>query len=42
VERFTILTTTANDRVRPYHDRRPVIVAPPDFATWLDAVCPPI
>jgi len=35
-----ILTTTANDRVRPYHDRMPVLLAPPDFATWLDAVCP--
>ncbi len=41
VETVTILTTTANDRVRPYPDRRPVIVAPPDFATWLDAARPP-
>ena len=41
VETFTVLTTTANDRVRPYHDRMPVIIAPPDFATWLDAARPP-
>jgi len=26
---------------RNYHDRMPVIVAPPDFATWLDAARPP-
>ncbi len=41
METCTILTTTANDRVRPCHDRMPVLVAPPDFATWLDAARPP-
>jgi hypothetical protein len=40
VETFSILTTTANDRVRACHDRMPVLVAPPDFATWLDAARP--
>ncbi len=37
----TSSSTTANDRVRPFHDRMPVIVAPPDFATWLDAARSP-
>jgi len=40
VETCTILTTTANDRVRHSHDRMPVIVTPPHFATWLDAAHP--
>lgn len=35
-ETFTILTTDANDVLRPLHDRMPVVVAPADFATWLD------
>jgi hypothetical protein len=42
VETLTILTTTAHDRVRPFHDRMPLIVAPPDFAAWLDAARPPV
>jgi putative SOS response-associated peptidase YedK len=33
---FTILTTAANDPVRPLHDRMPVILDPADHATWLD------
>jgi putative SOS response-associated peptidase YedK len=32
---FTILTTAANDLMRPLHDRMPVIVAPADEAAWL-------
>ena len=36
LESFTILTTAANDLVRPIHDRMPVIVAPEDYARWLD------
>jgi len=32
----TILTTEANDIVRPIHDRMPVIVAPEDYGRWLD------
>ncbi|MBI1902620.1 MAG: SOS response-associated peptidase [Planctomycetia bacterium] len=31
-----ILTTDANDVLRPIHDRMPVIVAPADYALWLD------
>jgi putative SOS response-associated peptidase YedK len=36
VESCTVLTTQANDLVRPLHDRMPVIIAPEDFARWLD------
>ena len=36
LESCTILTTAANDLVRPIHDRMPVIVAPEDYADWLD------
>ncbi len=36
LESCTILTTTANDVVRPIHDRMPVIVAPQDYQRWLD------
>ena len=32
----TILTTTANDLLRPIHDRMPVIIAPESYARWLD------
>jgi putative SOS response-associated peptidase YedK len=32
----TILTTDPNALVRPLHDRMPVILAPADFALWLD------
>ena len=31
----TILTTEANDAIKPIHDRMPVIVNPDDYATWL-------
>jgi len=36
IESFTILTTDANEVLRPLHDRMPVVVAPADFAAWLD------
>ena len=36
LETFTILTTEPNEVLRPIHDRMPVIVAPADFAAWLD------
>ena len=36
LESFTILTTEANALLRPLHDRMPVILAPEDFAVWLD------
>ena len=32
----TILTTEPNDVTRPVHDRMPVILAPSDYALWLD------
>uniref|UniRef100_B8HTB0 Abasic site processing protein n=1 Tax=Cyanothece sp. (strain PCC 7425 / ATCC 29141) TaxID=395961 RepID=B8HTB0_CYAP4 len=32
----TIITTVANDRVRPIHDRMPVILKPEDYDRWLD------
>ncbi len=36
LESCTILTTEANDLLCPFHDRMPVIVAPADYARWLD------
>ncbi len=36
VETFTILTTDANDLMRPLHNRMPVIVDPGNFDLWLD------
>ena len=36
IQSCTILTTDANAVVRPVHDRMPVIVAPANFAAWLD------
>ncbi len=37
--RFTccLITTAANDVVKPFHDRMPAILSPDDYATWLDA-----
>jgi len=35
VESCTIVTTSANQLVRPLHDRMPVILAPDDYAAWL-------
>jgi putative SOS response-associated peptidase YedK len=32
----TIITTQANHQLRPIHQRMPVIVAPQQYATWLD------
>src|SRR5262249_35095164 len=36
LETCTLLTTEANDLVRPIHDRMPVILAPRCHAEWLD------
>lgn len=36
LETCTILTTDANDLLRPLHIRMPVIVEPADYAAWLD------
>ena len=35
VESCTLLTTEANDLVRPLHERMPVLLDPDDFADWL-------
>lgn len=37
IETCTILTTDANDLMKPIHDRMPVILAPADHDVWLDA-----
>jgi putative SOS response-associated peptidase YedK len=36
VDSCTIITTDANDAVRPLHDRMPVILDPRDYGRWLD------
>lgn len=36
VESCTIVTTEANERVAPIHNRMPVILDPADYALWLD------
>ena len=36
VESCTIVTTSANQSLRDLHDRMPVILAPGDYALWLD------
>lgn len=36
VDSCAIVTTDANARVAPIHDRMPVILAPEDYAAWLD------
>jgi putative SOS response-associated peptidase YedK len=41
VESCTILTTEANDVLRPIHDRMPVIIAPEDYDRWLDPATTP-
>jgi len=33
---FTIITTRANPVVRTIHDRMPIVLAPDDYAAWLD------
>ena len=36
VNSCTILTTEANDVLRPVHDRMPVILHPDNYELWLD------
>ena len=36
IESCTILTTQANDLMRPLHDRMPVILDEQDYEQWLD------
>ncbi|TXH81330.1 SOS response-associated peptidase [Thauera aminoaromatica] len=33
---FAVLTTAANELMRPIHDRMPLIIRPEDYAAWLD------
>ena len=40
VESCTLITTAANDLLKPIHDRMPVILAPSDHDAWLDAEAP--
>ncbi|MBS0640544.1 MAG: SOS response-associated peptidase family protein, partial [Proteobacteria bacterium] len=32
----TMIVSAANPWMRPYHDRMPVLLEPPDFDAWLD------
>lgn len=36
VESCTIITTSANETMAPFHDRMPVILASEDYEKWLD------
>jgi putative SOS response-associated peptidase YedK len=36
IQSCTIVTTDANELMRPIHDRMPVILDPTDHAVWLD------
>jgi hypothetical protein len=36
IDSCTIITTDANELMRPLHDRMPVILNPGDFGKWLD------
>jgi putative SOS response-associated peptidase YedK len=40
VRTCTILTTTPNELVKPYHHRMAVILHPDDYETWLDDEAP--
>jgi putative SOS response-associated peptidase YedK len=39
VESCTILTTEANELMRPIHERMPVIIPPDQYGLWLDPRC---
>lgn len=41
VESCAIITTVANELLRPIHGRMPVILAPEDYARWLDPATSP-
>ena len=36
LETCTIVTTEANEAIKPVHERMPVILEQPDFAIWLN------
>jgi putative SOS response-associated peptidase YedK len=35
IRSYTILTTSANEALRPLHERMPVVLEPPDWPVWL-------
>lgn len=37
IESCAVITTAANELVRPVNDRMPVIIAPEDYDKWLDS-----
>ena len=39
IESCTILTTDANDLMKPIHERMPVIIPPDQYDLWLDPQC---
>ena len=39
IDSCTILTTEANELMREFHDRMPVILEPRDYGAWLDPTC---
>lgn len=41
LETFTIITTDANAKLRPVHDRMPVMLTPEQADRWLDAAAEP-
>ena len=41
IDSFTIVTTAANAGLTPLHHRMPVILAPADYANWLDPAAEP-
>ncbi|GAB4114036.1 MAG: SOS response-associated peptidase [Acidobacteriota bacterium] len=40
LETFTIITCDPNERLRPFHDRMPVILAREHYSVWLDPETP--
>ena len=36
LDTFSVVTTAANETMKPVHERMPVILQPDEFATWLD------
>jgi putative SOS response-associated peptidase YedK len=36
IDSFTIITTDANELIRPIHDRMPAIISPENYLLWLD------
>lgn len=36
IDSFAIVTTDASDRLRPIHDRMPVVLDPADWERWID------